>query len=91
MGRKKVPSHQKKIQCSVSLQQSTVETIDSYTTRRSAWIEHAIKLKLEDVSAFDDLTLKDILNHALRMTHAKHMSFEERAVIQLIYHRLVSE
>jgi len=91
MGRKKVPQHQKKVQTSVSLKQSTVESIDSWTHRRSAWIEHAIKLKIDDVSVIDDLSLKEILNLALRITHQTSMSFEERAVIERIYHRLVSE
>jgi len=91
MGRKKVPSHQKKVQTSVSLKQSTVETIDSWTSRRSAWIEHAIEMKIKDESSIDNLSLKDILNLALHPFHKIDMTFEERAVIERIYHRLCTE
>ena len=90
MGRKKVPQHQKKVQTSVSLKQSTVETIDSWTNRRSAWIEHAIKLKIEEVSVIDDLSLLEIMNMALKSVNQNQMTFEERAVIHQIYHRLCS-
>jgi hypothetical protein len=91
MGRKRVPMSQKKVQCSVSLKQSTVETIDTLTSRRSRWIEDAIELKIKGHSVVDDLTLKDILKHALHPFHKIEMSFEERTVLERIYHRLLSE
>jgi len=91
MGRKKVPSHQKKVQTSVSLKQSTVETIDSWTHRRSAWIEHAIEMKIKEETAMDNLTLQEILKLALHPFHKIDMSFEERTVIERIYHRLCME
>lgn len=91
MGRKKVPHHQKKVQTSVSLKQSTVETIDSWTHRRSAWIEHAIEMKIKEETAMDNLTLQQILEMALHPFHKIDMSFEERAVIERIYHRLCTD
>ncbi len=91
MGRKRIPSHQKKVQTSVSLKQSTVDSIDSWTHRRSAWIEHAIELKMEEVSVIDDLSLFEILNLALKEVHRNQMDTGERAVILQIWQRLFSK
>lgn len=88
MGRKRVPYSQQKRQVSISLKNSTVESIDLVTTRRSKWIEDAVKLKMNDVSAIEELTTKEVLNILLRITHRTHMTYEEVAVIERLFHRL---
>jgi len=91
MGRKRVPLSQKKVQVSLSLKQSDVEAIDTWTSRRSAWIDDAIQLKINEMSAVEGLSLKELLNLSLAIKHRAAMSFEERAVLERIYHRLSSE
>jgi len=88
MGRKRVISSEKKIQTSVSLKTSIVELIDMQTSRRSAWIAHAIDLKIKEMSTIDDQTLRDLLNRCLQYRHINKMSFEERAVIERLFNKL---
>jgi hypothetical protein len=73
------------------LKQSDVEAIDTWTSRRSAWIDDAIQLKINEMSAVEGLSLKELLNLSLAIKHRASMSFEERAVLERIYHRLSSE
>lgn len=91
MGRKKIPSSQRKVQVSLSLKPSTVESIDSWTHRRSAWIADAIEMKIKEELYVDNLSLQEILKLALHPFHKVDMSFEERVVIERIYHRLLTE
>jgi hypothetical protein len=91
MGRKRVPLSQKKVQVSLSLKQSDVEAIDTWTSRRSAWIDDAIQLKINEMSAVEGLSLKELLNLSLAIKHRSSMSFEERAVLERIHHRLLTE
>lgn len=48
-------------------------------------------MKIKEETAMDNLTLQQILEMALHPFHKIDMSFEERAVIERIYHRLCTD
>lgn len=89
MGRKRIPTHKKKVQCSVSLPLSVVEEIDSMTSRRSQWIHRAILQRIDQSSDIDDLTLKQLLGRCTALRHKSLMTTQEWVIIDSIYRRLL--
>ena len=89
MVRRRIPTHKKKIQCSVSLPLSVVEEIDSMTSRRSQWIHAAIQQRIDQSSDIDDLTLKQLLGRATTSRFKSLITTEEWIILDSIYRRLL--
>lgn len=61
MGRKKVPASMKKDQVSVSLPRHMIERLDIITSRRSQFIQSAIKSKIEATEGLESISNKRLL------------------------------
>jgi len=76
MGRKKVPGSLKRDSISISLPRHIIERLDLLTSRRSKWIEVAIKNRIDDahqVEALEDRQLIGILHHRFKGTDGESL------------------
>lgn len=89
MGRRRIPTHKKKIQCSVSLPLSVVEEIDSMTSRRSQWIHTAIQQRIDQSNDIQEASLKQLLGLATTSRFQSLMTAQEWAILDSIYRRLI--
>jgi metal-responsive CopG/Arc/MetJ family transcriptional regulator len=61
MGRKKVPASMKKDQVSVSLPRHMIERLDIITSRRSLFIQSAIKSKIESTEGLESISNRRLI------------------------------
>ena len=76
MGRKKVPGSLKRDSISISLPRHIIEQLDLLTSRRSRWIEVAIKNRIDaahQVEALEDRQLLGILHNRCKGTDGESL------------------